>query len=422
MDPAETTTPHKVKKISAANALPLSPAYDEGREPVVYKLVLTGGPCAGKTTAWKKLRALFEEQGWKVYAVPEKATIFFQCGVKIGDLSKERSVQFQENMNDMHLQIEKTFFELAKGEGKNCLVLCDRGIMDLSVFMNEDWWEEYVSSRGLDLLQLRDGRYDQVLHLVTAANGAEQYYGLSTDSTIRNETAEQAFGLDQKLIEAWLGHPCYDIIDNSMSFDEKIRRTVEIVCTRLKKVTGTNVINDGHIKETVKRKFLIKGVPNFKEFPRIEEVMLEHIFLTSDSEQSLNRIEKRSGGNNGSYICTQTITSKGSDGVTTKNRLQLTTQQYEMLSQRQAKHHVVLRKLRRCFVWKWHQYYLDIFLDPKPERCRDLFLLSTYTSKLSSELELPTFLDIGQEVTEDKDYSLYKLSQCDHPTNYNITY
>ena len=35
-------------------------------------------------------------------------------------------------MNDMHLQIEKTFFELAKGEGKNCLVLCDRGIMDLS--------------------------------------------------------------------------------------------------------------------------------------------------------------------------------------------------------------------------------------------------------------------------------------------------
>lgn len=38
----------------------------------------------------------------------------------------------------------------------------------------------------------------------------------------------------------------------------------QIVCTRLKKVTGTNVINDGHIKETVKRKFLIKGVPDFK--------------------------------------------------------------------------------------------------------------------------------------------------------------
>ena len=36
---------------------------------------------------------------------------------------------------------------------------------------------------------------------MTAANGAEQYYGLSSDDTIRNETAEQASGIDQQLIE-----------------------------------------------------------------------------------------------------------------------------------------------------------------------------------------------------------------------------
>ena len=36
---------------------------------------------------------------------------------------------------------------------------------------------------------------------MTAANGAEQYYGLSIDDTIRNETAEQASGIDQRLIE-----------------------------------------------------------------------------------------------------------------------------------------------------------------------------------------------------------------------------
>ena len=55
-------------------------------------------------------------------------------------------------------------------------------------------------------------------------------------------------------------------------------------------------------------------------------------------------------------------------------------------------------------------------------RCQELFLLSTYTSKLGSELELPTFLDIGKEVTEDKEYSLYKLSQSDSTSNDNITY
>ena len=36
---------------------------------------------------------------------------------------------------------------------------------------------------------------------MTAANGAEDYYSLSSDDTIRNETARQASGLDQRLIE-----------------------------------------------------------------------------------------------------------------------------------------------------------------------------------------------------------------------------
>ena len=43
-------------------------------------------------------------------------------------------------------------------------------------------------------------------------------------------------------------------------------------------------------------------------------------------------------------------------------------------------------------------------------RCKNLFLLSTYTSRLGNELELPTFLEIDHEITEDKNYSLYKLS------------
>ena len=43
-------------------------------------------------------------------------------------------------------------------------------------------------------------------------------------------------------------------------------------------------------------------------------------------------------------------------------------------------------------------------------RCKNLFLLSTYTSRLGNELELPTFLEIDREITEDKNYSLYKLS------------
>ena len=47
---------------------------------------------------------------------------------------------------------------------------------------------------------------------MTAANGAEQYYGLSSDDTIRNETAEQASGIDQQLIEVQESHHPYFVI------------------------------------------------------------------------------------------------------------------------------------------------------------------------------------------------------------------
>ena len=54
-----------------------------------------------------------------------------------------------------------------------------------------------MSAHGLDLLQLRDARYDQVIHMVTAANGAEPFYQLTNNST-RSEGCQLARELDVK--------------------------------------------------------------------------------------------------------------------------------------------------------------------------------------------------------------------------------
>jgi hypothetical protein len=48
----------------------------------VYKVVLTGGPCGGKTTGQDRLGSFFEQLGWKVYRVPETATVLINGGVK----------------------------------------------------------------------------------------------------------------------------------------------------------------------------------------------------------------------------------------------------------------------------------------------------------------------------------------------------
>ena len=46
-----------------------------------WRLVLTGGPCGGKTTAQNRLATFFESLGWRVFRVPECATILLNGGV-----------------------------------------------------------------------------------------------------------------------------------------------------------------------------------------------------------------------------------------------------------------------------------------------------------------------------------------------------
>lgn len=48
----------------------------------VWKVVLTGGPCAGKTTALSDIMERFSSH-MSVFCVPEMATLTFRAGVAI---------------------------------------------------------------------------------------------------------------------------------------------------------------------------------------------------------------------------------------------------------------------------------------------------------------------------------------------------
>ena len=61
------------------------------------------------------------------------------------------------------MQVENTFFDLAEAcTDRNVLVICDRGTMDASAFINRDQWNNIISRTGLDEVEIRDNRYNQV--------------------------------------------------------------------------------------------------------------------------------------------------------------------------------------------------------------------------------------------------------------------
>jgi hypothetical protein len=54
--------------------------------PKTYKFVISGGPCAGKTTAMERLPVFLSERGFRVYVVPEAATMLWLGGAAFSDL------------------------------------------------------------------------------------------------------------------------------------------------------------------------------------------------------------------------------------------------------------------------------------------------------------------------------------------------
>ena len=61
----------------------------------IWKLVLTGGPCGGKTTGQARLSTFFENLGWKVFRVPEAATVLLAGGVNFAELTENSAEKFQ---------------------------------------------------------------------------------------------------------------------------------------------------------------------------------------------------------------------------------------------------------------------------------------------------------------------------------------
>ena len=134
---------------------------DKIQEKKVWKIVLTGGPCGGKTTATTRLSAFFESLGWKVYRVPETANVLLSGGVNFETMTEDAKEKFQENLLKTMMQIEQSFFDLAESSRKNCLIICDRGAMDASAFLTRNQWMTILERIDVEEDEIRDDRYDQ---------------------------------------------------------------------------------------------------------------------------------------------------------------------------------------------------------------------------------------------------------------------
>ncbi|MCR4614263.1 MAG: AAA family ATPase [Bacteroidaceae bacterium] len=361
----------------------------------ITKVVLTGGPCAGKTTALVRIIEHFSSHGFKVFTIPEVPTLFTQAGMNY--LTKNQSFFYEGEKATLEIQLalEDKFLRMAQECDQPCLIVCDRGAMDISAYMAPKTWADITRSVGTTTPELRD-RYDAVLHLVSAADGAEQYYTTANNAQRYEQMNEEglriARSLDKKVIRAWTGHPHLRVINNHDDFDAKMNRVI-------KEISNVLGLPQPIVEE---RKYIIELTGDLPEDSILSEITQTYLQAEPGTEV---RLRKRGWDQKQVYVHTTKKKISASEELVTER--QINNSLYEMMLGLADPTRHTIRKRRNSFIWKGQYFEVDTYQD----RLQGLVILETKGIVEGEPVKFPPFLNVIQDITGNEEYYNYNLAK-----------
>ncbi|MBQ6210428.1 MAG: AAA family ATPase [Prevotella sp.] len=359
----------------------------------IKRIVLTGGPCAGKTTALVRIIEHFSSHGFKVFTIPEVPTLFTQAGMDYLTDNKGFFYEGEKATLEIQMALEDRFLRMAEQCTEPCIVVCDRGTMDISAYMTPELWEDITTAVGTNTAELR-ARYDAVLHLVSAADGAEQFYTTANNAS-RNEAADErglqiARMLDKKVIDAWTGHPHLRVINNHVDFDKKLNRV-------LKEISNVLALPQPIQEE---RKYIVelKGdIPS----PITSDITQTYLVAEPGCEVRLRR-----RGWDGKYVYVHTTKKRISEREQIETERQINKNLYLSLLQQADPYRQTIHKIRKSFIWKGQYFELDDYKQP----IDDLMILETKGITEDETVKFPPFLHVVKDITGNDDYYNYNIA------------
>lgn len=181
----------------------------------IPKIVITGGPCAGKSTVMKRLQDELGRLGYKVLIISESATQFLTHGAEYAD------PKFQRYLIEYQLEKERICEDFARHQEGKVVIFLDRGCLDCKAYMPEDEWADVLKELHTNEIEVRDS-YDAVFHLMSAAKGAQDAYN-NNDNLARFESLEEAIIADDAVYNVWESHPRRIVIDSYPDFEDKVK-------------------------------------------------------------------------------------------------------------------------------------------------------------------------------------------------------
>lgn len=182
------------------------------------RVVLTGGPGAGKTAVLELVR---RDVCQHVVVLAESASIVFGGGFpRRPDLPARLAAQRAIG----HVQRELEW--LVEAEGEASVALCDRGTLDgLAYWPGPE--ADFFAALG-STLERELARYTTVIHLRTPPPGEYNHR-----NPLRRETPEEAARLDARIAAIWAQHPRRFFVQNAPAFLDKARAALALIRAEL---------------------------------------------------------------------------------------------------------------------------------------------------------------------------------------------
>lgn len=184
----------------------------------VRRVVLTGGPGAGKTAFLELVRQSFCSH---VKVLSEAASVIFG-----GGFPRDEEVACRRAAQRAIYFVQRELETIADAHSP-AIVLCDRGTLDgLAYWPGDvgDFWSSVHTTVEDEL-----ARYDAVIHLSTP--GSE--HGYNHQNPLRTESAADAGEIDRRIAAVWSGHRRRFMVPSTSDFLDKAASALAILRNEL---------------------------------------------------------------------------------------------------------------------------------------------------------------------------------------------
>ena len=381
--------------------------YYEGRENKVFQICITGGPCAGKTTALAEIGEMFPDH--IVYSLPELATLVMTAGQSLDHSKKkpEQERQLVRRFINHMMETENYFIDVAKHEKQDVIILADRGASDPKPYSDKETWDLIMKEAGWSEDDLTNNRYDLVLHLVSAADGAVEYYTTSNNQA-RRETVEQAKALDRMTQSAWLNHHTFKIIHNRYgSFQGKINKIIETVGT----IVGYKPSFNIESKYLLPFDFDVESsIPNYIA-RNIYQQQVDYLAVENPNEVAAYVSKRYNVAGNYTYTHTVRHLSKEINQRREEKRL-IKKSVYRLFHSQKDPQKKTLHKQITAFNYHNYNFVIEEFYSDEKYKEKTHVCLR-YDRNISEDgipIILPKWLPIVKDVSKDKEFHSHNLA------------